>query len=381
MGASGDSSGDSAQQRAAAPAAANAPEWPAERRHRRWLRLWPLGAALAALGAALFLISAWLPWISVVGTGPDQRSYPLLLTPGDLASGLGSLRWSALSVAGVLLLPLVLRRVRTPLAVAGVIAFALWTALAVVAEPSLLAGTQQGSALALDPNFSVPRNLLLAAAPSDLLPYGLHLAALALCVLASALLIVGTLRPETRTAMLDASPAAPARGKLPGMGLLTLGVAVWALGTFVFPWATLGCTGLPLVSSQCLGVPFGTALGYGVSANAGAFDGLLALYAAEFLLTGGAVLVLIATWWGGVSWHLCVWLALWLAAAMLLAVVADGGVGVVVAGHGHLGLPGGAWRGDNGIVTAFLGLLLGWIALGYLTYQLLAGPRRARAST
>ncbi len=381
MSASDGSGGDGVGASSGRPAAqarleTTAPLWPAET--RRGVSLWALGCVLAAIGATGYLVTAWLPWVGVSGIGPQQQAYQPLLSPGDIASALGSVKWSAISVSGVLLLPLVLRRSRSPLALAGLLGFILWTALAVVVEPSLLAGVRQGGTVTLDPNLS-PRSLTITDAPRQLLAYDLHLASLALCVAAVIILILGILQARRREGRFAPLHVPHVAGRLPGMGLLTAGLVIWGIGTLVFPWASVGCTGVPLVSGRCLGTPFGSSLGYGISAYASTFDGLLALYAAPALLAVGALEVLIGLWWGPISWRLCAWTSLWLLVATGLAALADAGVGVVVRGHGAPGLPAGPWAGDNGIFTTFLGLLLGWIALGLLVYRAARSPRPSAA--
>lgn len=346
---------------------ATAPLWPGGE-SRRGVPFWALGCALAAIGAAGYLVTAWLPWVGVTGIGPQQQGYQPLLSPGDIASALGSGKWSAISIAGALVLPLVLRRSRSPLALVGLLCFTLWTALTIIVEPSLLAGVRQGGTITLDPNLS-PRSLTITSVPQTLTAYYLHLASLALCAAAVAVLIVGMVQARRRDGRFAALHVPQVSGRLPGMGLFSAGLVIWGIGTLVFPWASVGCTGVPLVSGRCLGAPFGSSLGYGISAYASTFDGLFALYAAGGLLAIGALELLIGLWWGPISWRLCAWAALWLLAATGLAALADAGVGVVVRGHGAPGLPAGPWTGDNGIFTTFVGLLLGWIALGFLAYR------------
>lgn len=346
---------------------ATAPLWPPSET-RGGAPLWVLGGVLAAIGAGGYLVTAWLPWVGVSGIGPQQQAYQPLLTPGDIASALGSVKWSAISVAGVLILPLLLRRSRAPLALIGLLCFALWTALAIVVEPSLLAGVRQGGTIALDPNLS-PRSLTITGVPQTLAAYNLHLASLALCVVAILVLIAGMVQARRHEGRFAPLHVPHASGRLPGMGLLTAGLVIWGIGVLLFPWATVNCPSVVLLSGSCPGAPFGSSLGYGISAYASTFDGLLAIWAAPALLAAGALELLIGLWLGPISWRFCAWAALWLLVATGLAALADAGVGVVVAGHGAPGLQAGPWKGDNGIFAAFLGLLLGWIALALLVYR------------
>ena len=372
-GSGGSTGADGRHPAAPAQLETTAPLWPGGQSRRR-VPLWELGCVVAAIGAVGYLVTAWLPWVGVSGIGPQQQGYQPLLSPGDIASALGSAKWSVVSISGVLLLPLLLRRSRSPLALIGLLCFVLWTALTIVVEPASLAGVRQGGTITLDPNLS-PRSLTITDVPQPLTAYYLHLASLVLCVIAVIVLIAGMVQARRREGRFAALYVPHVSGRLPGMGLLTAGLVIWGIGVFVFPWASVGCTGVPLVSGRCLGTPFGSSLGYGISAYVSTFDGLLALYAAGALLGLGALELLVGLWWGPVSWHFCAWAAIWLVVATGLAALADAGVGVVVAGHGAPGLPAGPWTGDNGIVTAFLGLLLGWIALALLAYRAARTPR------
>lgn len=362
--------GDGAGTGQATKLEATSPLWPTSK--RRGFPAWGLGGALAALGALLYLVTAWTPWVEVTGTGADGQVRTYLLGPGDVANRLGSFGWSALSIAGVLLLPLVLRRPRALLSLLGLLGYGLWTLLAILTEPSLLAGVRLGGTVHLDPSF-IAGSLTLTAEPHYSFAYDLHLASLALAVAGVVLLCVGAFR--ARRAGGPEHLALPHVSlRLPGMGLLTGALVLWLIGVFVFPWATVGCGGLPLVSAQCVGLPFGAALRYGLAGST-LVDPLLALYAAGLLLAGGAVLILIGIWWGRISGRLCAWIALWLAAATLLAALADAGVGTVVSAQGGDGLPTGAWSGDTGIAVTFIALVLGWIALIYLLVRVVRRPR------
>lgn len=345
------------------------PLWPASQ--RRGFPAWGLGGALAALGALLYLVTAWTPWIEVTGTGADGQVRTYLLGPGDVANRLGSFGWSLLSIAGVLLLPLLLRRPRMLLALLGLLGYALWTLLAILTEPSLLAGVRLGGTVHLDPSFTAG-SLTPNAEPQYVFAYDLHLASLGLAAAGVVLLCVGAFQAR-RAAGSEHLTLPHVSLRLPGMGILTAALVLWAIGVFVFPWATVGCGGLPLVSAQCVGLPFGGALRYGVAGST-LVDPLLALYAAGLLLAGGAVLILIGVWWGRISGRLCGWIALWLAAATVLAALADAGVGTVVAAQGGDGLPTGAWSGDTGIAVTFIALVLGWIALIYLLVRVVRSP-------
>ncbi len=160
-----------------------------------------------------------------------------------------------------------------------------------------------------------------------------------------------------------------ARSRISGMGPLTLGLLIWAVGIFLFPWATVNCTATPLILGTCTGAPFSSALRIGLSNagnNAGAFDPLVSLYAVGLLLGIGAVLIFLASWSARITGGFYTWVALWLVAATGFALLGVAGVGLLVSHPVAYGLPAGTWRGDDGIAASFLGVLIGWGALLYL---------------
>ena len=77
----------------------------------RWeARLWAASCALASLGAVVFGLSTWVPWVTVTGYGRisivngRQEFYRFLLDPADIQGSFGLFGGSLLSVAGLLLL-------------------------------------------------------------------------------------------------------------------------------------------------------------------------------------------------------------------------------------------------------------------------------------
>jgi hypothetical protein len=154
--------------------------------------------------------------------------------------------------------------------------------------------------------------------------------------------------------------------RVPGMGTLTLGLIIWAVGIFLFPWATVNCTAHPLIVGSCTGVPFASALQIGLRGHTETIDPLMARYAVELLLGIGAVLIFLASWSTRITRSFYIWVALWLLVAAVFAVLGSSGVGILVAHPASAGLQSGNWTGDNGLAASFLGLLIGLGALLYL---------------
>ena len=336
-------------------------------------RLWAGSCALASLGALLFGFSTWSPWVSVTGYGSisivngRQEFFRFLLDPADIEGSFGLFGGSLLSVAGILLLPFLWQhrsRLINLLALAGYWSWAILLTVYVAANSRYF---QKGSTVRLVPDLKV-HSVMVTSTPVLMFGYWLHFAALGVVTLAAVLLPV-TLLPRAAWARLDSTRRGKRMGplgRIPGMGSLSLGLAIWAIGTFLFPWATVNCTAVPLVYATCSGVSWSSALQVGLRDHATTIDPLLAVYAAGLLLGASAILIFLASWTFRITRSFYVWVALWLAAATAIAVVASSGVGLLVAHPESVGLQAGAWRGDNGIAASFLGLLIAWGALLYL---------------
>jgi hypothetical protein len=333
-------------------------------------RLWLISCALASLGALLLCLSIWMPWITATGASSTningQKVYVYLLDPADVAGSLGLFGVSFLSIAGILLLPFLWQhrsRVVNLLAIAG---YWIWGILLTVLVSANSQEFQKGSVVSLVPDLS-PSRILLTAAPEVNFGYWLHFAALG-CVTIAAVLLSITLLPGAAWARLRAGKTARRMGtlsRIPGMGSLTLGLVIWAVGTFLFPWATENCTATPLFLGTCTGLPFTSSLEIGLKGRTAIFDPLVSLYAVGLLLGIGAALIFLTSWSSRIAASFYVWVALWLLTATFFVVLGDAGVGALVAHPASEGLPPN-WSGSNGFVTSLLGLLIGWGALFYL---------------
>ena len=153
--------------------------------------------------------------------------------------------------------------------------------------------------------------------------YWLHFAALGIVTIAAVLLPV-TLLPRAAWARINASRRGRSMGPLarvPGTGTLTLGLIIWAIGTFIFPWATVNCTANPILVATCSGVSFSSALQVSLRDHATNIDPLVAIYAAGLLLGIAASLIFLASWTSRLTPGLYVWIALWLVTATSIAVL------------------------------------------------------------
>jgi hypothetical protein len=356
-------------------------------------RLWVISCALATLGALLLCFSIWMPWITVTGAPGagstninGQKLYLYLLDPPDVAGWAGLFGTSLLSVIGLLLLPFLWQhrsRLGNLLALAG---YWIWGVALTVLVSANSQNFQKGSVVSPVPDFS-PSPILLTTTPVFNFGYWLHFAALGGVTIAAVLLTL-TLLPRAAWARLRAGKTGRKMGtlsRIPGMGSLTVGLFIWAIGTFVFPWATENCTSAPLLLGTCTGVPFASALRIGLDSQTTAFDPLVSLYAIGLLLGIGAVLIFLASWSARIAAGFYVWVAIWLLTATLFAVLGTAGVGLLVAHPVSQGLSAGHWNSDDGVVTSFLGLLIGWGALLYLVisagFSHSAGSAQARSTS
>src|SRR5690348_99372 len=355
--------------------------------HRR-ARLWLTSRLLASAGAVLFALSAWMPWFAITGhatVNGQALDFRNEFSPGAINGPLGFFGWSVLTVAGVLILPLLWSRSRPAWQLIGNIGFFAWTGLILLvgnyaflfAKQSTLTfvsdtGLSQSQIIALDP----------LAEPQRLSGFVLGEIAIAISFLAVLLILIGPL-PRRGQGTSAGTPALPrARFRIPGMGILTTGIALWALGTLVLPWASVGCPNVVLLAAQCSGLNYSGVLRLGIFSTALAFDPLAAVYAIPTLLVAGALLILLATWWGRITPVFCLWVTLWLAAAALFTILGSAGVYYVTSDSARLappaGLPAGNWQPDSGGTLTVVALAVVATGAAVLWYGML---RRQRPTT
>lgn len=371
------------------------PIWPVSERGRgaRLSRRYALLARLAATACALiFFYVAWAPLANAITsgdlrlatTGPMYRfslttaelgAPPLYALYGDHFFGL----WSGLTVAGLLLSPLLWQTSLRWLRWLAIALYACW----LVAVSAVFIDAAQ---LIL---VTIPGHLSQGVGPYEvtLYPYGTRVAIYTITpafglwlALVAALLGIGAaalavmaavtrrratvpITPTVQGEIVTPGDAAPTRS-IPGAGAITGGLILWAWGFFLLPWATINCTQAPLLFGSCQGLPVASALEIGLGGARAYFEPTAGLYAITGLLFTGALLILIAVWRRDITRTLCVWASLWLALALGCAVLAISGVQQVVANAPSVGMPTGDWRGDTGVLIVFLALLL--VAIGLI---------------
>ena len=386
------------------------PIWPAQapgqgaRRSRRYALLARLAATVCAL---LFFYVSWAPLATAITsgdlrsgpTGPLHRfgltaaelgAPPLHALVGDAFFGL----WSALTIAGILLSPLLwqtsvrwLRWVATALAACWLVAM-----MVIFAQTALLILV------------GLPEQLRRGAGPYDatLVPYGIQVAiynitpafGLWLALLAALLGIAAVglaalaaatyqrarapIAPTVQAEIVTPGAARPTRS-LPGAGALTGGLLLWAWGFFALPWATINCAQTPVLLGTCRGLQGTSVLWIGLNVVRMAFDPSAALYAITGLLLIGALMILLAVWRRTITRTLCAWASAWLAFSLACSIVAISGVQQVVSDVPSVNMPTGDWRGDTGVLVVFLALLLVGIGLIPLWAVAVRGAQRREA--
>jgi hypothetical protein len=321
--------------------------------------------AMATLAALVVALSAWMPWVSAVGTvtlSGHTRRVALQLSPGDVHDVAGTFVWSALTVMGALICPLLWARRGRLVSMLAVVAYAAWV-LAFTGFATSRFEALFRTEVILASDIGIPG--LDVASQRQLLP-GLFLgcAGIALSLVSCFALFLDVARPLPGVRREHAF--IPVRSMLPAAGALTASLLLWIIATLVVPWATLDCAGAPLLFGHCTGIPFNAALGTGIRSTTAAFDPLAAKFAAPVLLTGSAALMLVAVWRRRLTRRLCVWISLWLVVSGASAALADAGVSAVIANPAAQSLPAGTWSGDNGIACAVIALLLGTAGVVYL---------------
>jgi hypothetical protein len=345
------------------------------------------GRVLAGVGAALFAIAAWLPWWTLIGyLGPDasgpgvaynfdpgrDTALPVLHTFVDASQVLPV--WSAITVLGVALAPLLWQRFGSlSLRLAGA-AYVLWLILANVVVAILIISVARNGLPIQD--LVVPGKAPLSVpAQSYSLGAGVVLALAALLLSwVGVLLLARAELSQTGGLVTPAARYAEAQRLWRGTGWLTAGVIFWALGCYVTPWASYGCNGLPLFLGVCHGISESTALQAGIQSASSSYDPLAAWYAGPLLLAGGGILLLTGLSLRVSAGAFRVWGWLWALAALAVAVVAYSGVAAVIANPASFSLPSANWSGAPGLLATFLAVLFAVVGLVLLEFS----ARRAK---
>ncbi|MBF6590306.1 MAG: hypothetical protein IVW57_07215 [Ktedonobacterales bacterium] len=347
-----------------------------------------MARTLATAGAALFAFAAWAPWWVYIATTPARAvAYSLdpgrdpALSPLDVFFGPSSLlvAWSAVSVLGVLLAALLWQRRGALTTRLALLAFGAWAALCSWISLAFLLTAINGR-LTAQPPLPTDRlsraSVLQAHGPA----YGLWLAALALALtwVGAILLARVELRGHGATRLVAPSARLGPNERLPrGTGWLTAAVIFWAVGFLVMPWGAVNCDALPLIYGTCTGVSGSAALQVALENLTTSVDPLAAHSAVALLLAGGGALVLASLWLRVAAAAQRVWSALWLLAALGIALLTYTGIAAITTRASDFGLPTGTWRGEGGLWVTFLALPLGIVGLGVLEVSTRRRPRPA----
>lgn len=167
------------------------------------------------------------------------------------------------------------------------------------------------------------------------------------------------------------------RLRLVGASVLTLGATIWALGLFVVPWATSGCTGLHLslnhfVRGACSGVDGWDVFNAGIGSNV-----WLALLFLEIVPVVG-LYVAIDIWLPRLSRSTWALTACWSLLLTFLFILGVNGVRATIMNPPRFayGLPG-AWAPSFGVAICAIGIALGWVGVVLLSRAEFARVRAA----
>lgn len=368
------------------------PVWPLQRSQgAARARRYALFARLAATACALlFFYVAWAPMANAITSGdlrngPTGPMYRFSLTVAELgAAPLHTLLgdsffnvWSILTVAGLLLSPLLWQTTTRWLQWLAFALYACWLiiiAIVFIGVAQLILGEipallQSGASPYTITLFPYPQRVAIY----NITPaYGLWLALIAgllgLAAGALATMAIVTRRraiaPVTPTIQGEVvTSGATTTRSLPGVGAITGGLLLWAWGFFALPWATYNCGQAPVLITTCRGLQASLALQIGLNGVRGYFEPSAGLIAMTGLLLVGALAILIAVWRRDITRTLCAWASAWLAFALTCAILCIIGAQQVVNDAPAVGLPTGDWRGDQGVLVVFLALLLVGIGL------------------
>ena len=341
---------------------------------------------LAIVGAVLFGLAAWTPWMMVAiqsdGTSHNVTSFPdnaqgialvfwlmfahgatdpAHITQHPTITHMAGALWTLLPALGILLAPLFWRR---PLSLGGLWAlrlYILWLGLAALLS-ACIGGTLEWYAHNSTGQFS---SLVWRTR------WGLPLAAVALAISTVAVIQLWREREQAYAQPLVAPQPRPRPQRIAAWAL-SIGVGLWLVGFVVTPWATVNCADAPFslnhfVEGQCAGLDSGDALSTLAAFHLSPSVWILGrgIYSLYGLLIGAAILFVIGAWLARrPSRAYCVWLCLWLLLASALAYLAGRGVAHITLESPVLAAQAiGQWKGAAGIPITLAGLVIAWLAL------------------
>jgi hypothetical protein len=329
-----------------------------------------VSVTFATIGALLFALAAYTPWVvGVTETGDtlpvnSLAGFPFVsIFPGATGAGFAGLFidyfWCAWTISGVLLVPLLWRGVTSRRHVISPVLFAVWTGI------TFLVTCMLGAALLLQaPGTRLAQYRFVRIEPS----WGLAVTVAALLLMLPAAASINNLP----SAPLGASPAelSRVRGLLlrASATICTLGILLWSLGFFALPWVSSQCsdTAFSLTyrnAGVCQAMDAAEALGYALDYSVFPYSKfnivgniMLATY---LLLAFGAGLSLWVMWRPFAQPRYARWPVMWLSLAIAAAVATQHGVDAVttIAPFRGSGTPR-SWHADVGIPLTYIGLAL-----------------------
>jgi hypothetical protein len=355
---------------------------------------------LAAAGAALLTYANSTPWAEM----QVKQAQPAEGTPGMTWSPLTRIPIQARDGIFALLIPTVgvghnwvgylglLWKVALPtgIVLALVMAFWRWSRLAAIVYFSWLAlvtlcaaaigyglfGRPPQSLCAINCDYMV----IFAVRPA--VGFWLTLAALALLWVSAGARLVSW-RVASMAARRPVSPGALGALRSPARIaalVYTLGAVVWFFGFIFVPYATQGCTGLPInwahfVSGSCAGLDANDALGAAWAVGAVSARSYILLGA----LTGlGMLVALIAVWQRG--WLPPVFATIWAALATWLMALALNGLPALLDNPPRVSISTAPWVVGAGPAVTETGAVIVWVGAACVIwgYIIGRGPQSGR---
>ena len=311
----------------------------------------------------------WSPWIG------HNALYPLLIPLFGLGSNVPyyiELIWRVALPAGVAL-ALALGVWRTSRLAA--VAYVVWLAF-VTTSVAAIAYTLFGRSPAALCQVNCDYLEITAVRPANGL--WLTLAAVALLWIAAGAWLASwraTRTPSPQLSLASVTRALRTPERLAAL-VFTSGALVWVFGFIFVPWATQGCTGVPInwahfVSGSCAGLDANDALGAGWSV------GVLSnqMYLALGGLTGLVMMVaLIAVWQRG--WFPPVIAAIWAALATWLTMLALTGLPVLLKNPPGLSVSTAPWVTGAGPAVTEAGLVVVWVGAAVIYWGFVSQMRK-----
>ena len=344
---------------------------------RRPLVIW-LARILPLAGALMLVVATWLPWATLrIVIDPEGllitdsstsglAGFQMLLGQSGFASAHPSvmwleLAWTILPLFGLLIGLSHLRVRQWSRALTAL--FSVWLLLATLSVASVVYGLMTTLA---------PLSCWQTCSPVSVISRQPESGAwLAIGGLALGWIALAGLLNARRSNQAMARPATLARYSAlhgAGAGVLTLGVALWALGLYAVPWVTSGCTGLQFslnhfVRGTCSGMD-----GYDMLSATMSGDGQLAWEFFELASVMGLFLA-ITVWLPRLTRSTWIIAAGWSVLVALMVFMGLHGIEVTMAHPPHFTADEGPWEPSFGIVICASGIVVDGVGIALLARE------------